>query len=324
MDTACEPLVPLPKSADRYRHEAFFYRGVEEFLSGSLRFIGEAMAQNEPILVVVSAPKIDALKKGLRGSSEAVAFADMADVGSNPARIISAWQRFLSEHSQRNRPVHGIGEPIWAERGPEELAECQRHEELLNLAFTGYDFRLMCPYDESTLPEDVLTEARRTHPLIHGVPSSEASSTYAGAAALSAPDQRPLPPPPHQAVEMAFDDQANLYAVRRFVHEQASRAGLASQPAEDLVLAANEMTTNSLRYGGGSGTVKAWSDSDCFVLEFSDGGRIHDPMIGRLRPDVYGQGGRGFWLANHLCDLVQIRAFSTGTVVRLHRHISQR
>ena len=29
-------------------------------------------------------------------------------------------------------------------------------------------------------------------------------------------------------------------------------------------------------------------------------------------------GGRGVWLANQLCDLVQIRSGAAGTVVRLH------
>ncbi len=29
-------------------------------------------------------------------------------------------------------------------------------------------------------------------------------------------------------------------------------------------------------------------------------------------------GGRGLWLANRLCDLVQVRSGEQGTVVRLH------
>ena len=29
-------------------------------------------------------------------------------------------------------------------------------------------------------------------------------------------------------------------------------------------------------------------------------------------------GGRGLWIANQLCELVQVRTFLTGSVVRLH------
>jgi prepilin-type processing-associated H-X9-DG protein len=31
--------------------------------------------------------------------------------------------------------LRGAGEPIWPERRPAELVECQRHESLLNVAF---------------------------------------------------------------------------------------------------------------------------------------------------------------------------------------------
>ena len=40
-----------------------------------------------------------------------VAFADMANVGANPARIIPAWSDFVASHSGSGRPLRGIGEP---------------------------------------------------------------------------------------------------------------------------------------------------------------------------------------------------------------------
>jgi hypothetical protein len=39
---------------------------------------------------------------------------------------------------------------------------------------------------------------------------------------------------------------------------------------------------------------------------------------GRGKPTADRGSGFGLWLANQLCDLVQIRSFSTGSVVRLH------
>ena len=41
-------------------------------------------------------------------------------------------------------------------------------------------------------------------------------------------------------------------------------------------------------------------------------------MAGRLRPVLDEPGGRGLWLANQLCDLVQVRTFENGNVVRIH------
>jgi hypothetical protein len=40
--------------------------------------------------------------------------------------------------------------------------------------------------------------------------------------------------------------------------------------------------------------------------------------VGRTPPSPDQRAGRGLWLANQLCDLVQIRSTEAGTVVRLH------
>ena len=50
----------------------------------------------------------------------------------------------------------------------------------------------------------------------------------------------------------------------------------------------------------------------------ADDGVIADPLVGRQTPSPERAGGRGLWLANQLCDLVQIRSGASGTVVRLH------
>jgi hypothetical protein len=44
---------------------------------------------------------------------------------------------------------------------------------------------------------------------------------------------------------------------------------------------------------------------------------IDDPLAGRERPAGLHDGGRGLWMVNHLCDLVQVRSSPAGTVVRL-------
>jgi anti-sigma regulatory factor (Ser/Thr protein kinase) len=322
MDTSCGPDTSYSVPGRRYRHEAFLYAGLDEFLGGSVRFIEEATSKGEPVLVVVSAAKIDALRGSLNGLSDSVGFADMAEVGQNPGRIIAAWQEYLGQQSVPGRQVHGIGEPISAERSPAELVECQNHEALLNVAFRDHDFRLMCPYDTSILPEDVVNEALRTHPLVFGCGESTASSSYPGVGELAVPSRRPLPSPPEWAYRLAFRGTADLLKVRHFVALHALAAGLGSKQSDDVVLAANEMATNSIRYGDNQGTLRAWWETGSFICEFSDRGVIDEPMVGRLRPDTEQTGGRGFWLANHLCDLVQVRVFETGSVVRLHSYIT--
>ena len=84
------------------------------------------------------------------------------------------------------------------------------------------------------------------------------------------------------------------------------------------MLCADELAANSLLHGGGRGELRVWRDGAALVCEVSDTGTIDDPLAGRRVPSLDRVGGRGLWLANQLCDLVQLRSGPAGTVVRLH------
>jgi anti-sigma regulatory factor (Ser/Thr protein kinase) len=105
--------------------------------------------------------------------------------------------------------------------------------------------------------------------------------------------------------------------VRRFVETEAAHAGLGTRRTENLVVAVNEVVSNSVRHGGGGGTLQLWAESGDVVCEVRDRGRIADPLAGWRRPPTTTEGGRGLWLVNQLCDLVQVRV-GGGTVVRMH------
>jgi hypothetical protein len=47
-------------------------------------------------------------------------------------------------------------------------------------------------------------------------------------------------------------------------------------------------------------------------------GRIADPLAGRATPTLQQTGGRGMWLVNQLCELVQVRSTDHGVTVRVH------
>src|SRR5919197_5276061 len=150
-----------------FRHEALFYAGRDDFVRHTAPFLRDAAEAEEPTLVVDEARKIDLLREELDGAADGIHFADMAGVGANPARIIPACREFVTRHAPTGRRLRGIGEPILPERTASELAECERHESLLNLAFTGSpSWWLVCPYDTEALDPAVVEEARRTHPYI--------------------------------------------------------------------------------------------------------------------------------------------------------------
>ncbi|WP_225978167.1 anti-sigma factor RsbA family regulatory protein [Gandjariella thermophila] len=308
---------PPSSSEDTFRHEALLYADRTEFLRGALAFIQGGLAGDEPMLVAVPPDKIDMLRAELGADADRVRFEDMTTVGRNPARIISVWRDFVTEHCMPDRRVRGIGEPIWAERSPAELVECERHEALLNLAFADLPaWSLLCPYDVTALAPEVIDRSCRHHPLVRGDGDHRASDRYAGAPAALAGLEQPLPEPPPAREELAFTG-ADLSAVRRAVARMAERAGLTGDRSTELVLAVDELATNSVRHGGGGGVLLLWCEGGALVCEVRDRGHIADPLVGRRRPLRDQPDGRGLWLVNELCDLVQLRSSQAGTVVRV-------
>jgi anti-sigma regulatory factor (Ser/Thr protein kinase) len=310
------------RSEQDFRHEAFMYAGLDEFVRGASAFIRDGLDAGEPTLVVVSAEKIELLRRELGDDAGDVLFADMAEVGANPARIIPAWRDFVAEHADPGRGVRGIGEPIDPDRGPAELVECHRHEALLNVAFADTPgFRLMCPYDTTALHPAVVAHAHETHPLIVDGGAIQPSDRFPGLTAVRAPFDDPLPEPTVEVEELEVDVH-ELPAARELVSRFATAARLSADRASELVIAVNEIATNSVRHGGGSGVLRLWREPDAVVCEVRDSGRIEPPLVGRERP-VSGQiGGYGLWLANQVCDLVQVRSFRTGSAVRVHMRLS--
>jgi anti-sigma regulatory factor (Ser/Thr protein kinase) len=109
----------------------------------------------------------------------------------------------------------------------------------------------------------------------------------------------------------------DVAATRRTVAQWARSCGLPDDRVQVLEVASSELATNSIRHGGGAGTVAMWLDESAAVLEFSDTGTLTDPLTGRLTPAPDREGGRGLYLVNQLCDLVQVRSSDQGTTVRV-------
>jgi anti-sigma regulatory factor (Ser/Thr protein kinase) len=243
-------------------------------------------------------------------------------LGSNPALIIPAWRRFLAEHASDERTVCGIGEPIWAGRSDAELTECQRHESLLNVAFDGGQaWRLLCPYDLEALDEQVIEAARLSHPFLAQDGASHISEAYLQKHETPSPFDGALPVPATPPRELAFTSEG-LANLRGFVSYGAAHAWLGHGRAEDLVLAVNELATNSVRHGGGGGMLRMWTETDTLLCEVHDRGHITEPLVGRITPLSTQPTGRGLWMVNHLCDLVQIRSTTAGSVVRVHMRLA--
>ena len=152
---------------------------------------------------------------------------------------------------------------------PAELAECQRHEALLNLAFADSPgFRLLCPYDTAALEPDGV-EAALPHP--------PASSTADGRVAPSASYRGARRRSPRRSTSRCPSRRRRRASCRstatpsgcvpaRSSARTRSTPGSAATRVEDLVLAVNELATNSVRHGGGAGLLRVWQDDERAAL----------------------------------------------------------
>src|SRR5688500_15751217 len=102
------------------RHEALLYRDDDEFVRGTLPLVEQGVEAGEPVMVAVSAAKIELLRERLGRDSDAVEFADMSEIGRNPTRLISVWRDFVAGNAGA-AGLHGIGEPAWVGRDTDEL-----------------------------------------------------------------------------------------------------------------------------------------------------------------------------------------------------------
>ncbi|WP_436497637.1 anti-sigma factor RsbA family regulatory protein [Actinokineospora sp. HUAS TT18] len=293
-------------TAPEFVHEALVYRDQVGLIDGTVEFLREGVRAGESVFAILPVDSLDAIRVALGPDSGGVRFLDISEVGANPARIIPTI-RGLAEG-----PTRGVGEPVYAGLSEAATAEARLHEALLNLAFDGTPLRLRCPIDAG-LPADAIESSAATHPVIVG---NGTSTTYDPKAALvEFGGALPAPDAVSDVAHFCLDDLPEL---RDLVSVRAGGFGLSRAKALDLTLATNEIVTNSICHGGERGTLRVWDDADAVVCEISDSGHISDPLVGRTVPLPSVPGGRGVWLANQLCDLVQIRSSATGTVVRLH------
>jgi anti-sigma regulatory factor (Ser/Thr protein kinase) len=120
---------------------------------------------------------------------------------------------------------------------------------------------------------------------------------------------------PDAAESLHYSSAGDLSAVRAFVRRHALAMGMSQARTEMLMLAVNELATNTLQHTAGGGRVRVWADSGQIVCEVVDEGPPRE--LRRPMPPVDAVRGRGLAIVQRICDQVDTVSGPDGTTVRL-------
>jgi anti-sigma regulatory factor (Ser/Thr protein kinase) len=268
--------------------------------------VREALTYEAVPVVLADAQQIGEVRAEMGNHAHEVLGFDMSVAGRNPARLLPALQHFLDQHPEQQLAC--VAEPIRFGDPAAVVGEVELHELMLRLpAFHAWNCRLICAYDADALAPAVVSAIEGAH----GGHSADPVDQVDRALAES------LPPRPMTSEDLGVD-RTTLSALRGFIQGRAERAGLNDERVDDLVYAVNEVVTNSICHGEGRARVSFWTETHAVICEVRDRGWIRDPLAGRIAPRPDKIGGRGLWLVNQLCDLVQLRSSPAGTTLRMY------
>jgi hypothetical protein len=302
-----------------FQHEACIYENDSQFLDTALPFLTDGLALGEPVLAVTSPANLELLGAALGGRSGDVDYAESAFFGRRPPRRVAAFYRYWkgAQGGARNGRVRILAEPVWAGRSARDITAWTRMEAALNVTLAATSISMICPYDARTTDPGILTDALRTHPVQVAGSAQSPSPQYADPASFARScDTRPLAQPPDGAE--TFDFGGDLRGLRRFIVGSADAHGVAGDRADMLVLAVSEVGAYLKSRWTASATVRTWEQPGAVVCDFRQpGASISDPFLG-LRPAELVPGhGDGLWLANQICDWMDIRSDPEGCSIQL-------
>ena len=295
-----------------FTHSAFLYDSPARYTGFLVPFICEGLQRGESVAVATDRRRIAQLTAALGDDAAAVRFLPADEWYVRPVRTIAGWVQLLRAARVAGRPAARlVGEVEF--RGDDR--SWVRFESALNAALTGQG-HLLCPYDRSRLPADLIEAARRTHHIVHDG-GWHHSDAYVEPERLLAELAEPAYPVRGEPV-LTLPVGETVIDLRARLRERATTEGwLPAERVEILVLAISELTTNGIRHGGRHRELRVWVDSDAVVCEVADDGpQPPGPLAGYLPPTPGTPGKMGLWLVGQTCDALSLRSVGGVTYAR--------
>lgn len=297
-------------------HQALIYESPEDLAAAVAPFLREGVERGDTVFVATAAANLPALRAEFGAHADGVGLQATEQWAPHPADRLAEVLRMVASLPP-GRELRALGEPLW-HGSPAVKREWARYESIINLALADARLRFICLYDGSH-PEDVIGHACSTHPAVAvDGEGPHASDDFTDVESyVERLDRSAASPPAGETHDFRFDGDHHAFraALARFARE----AGLADDRVEDLVIAANEISSNAVLHGRPPIAARAWARDGEVVCQISDSGPgVHDPLAGWMLPDRPTPGGWGLALSRRLCDALEIVPTAKGTDIHLH------
>jgi len=302
-------------AAAKLAHQAFLYDGAEQFAEAMAPLVRAGTERGDKVLVAAKRASTEALREELGSDGATVELHDTLEWHPRPVHRLMAVQRTLAELPRDGRLL-ALGEPVWTGSAATRR-EWARYESTINVALADAPLRFICLYDRSELPESILDHGRGTHPeVVEGSVACPCATFESPAEFVRELDAGGGATPGRDHYDIPFS--GDHHGFRGMLASLALECGMSADRAEELVLAANEVVTNSVLHGAPPIAARCWVADGDFVCEVSDGGPgVADPFAGWTLPAPGAPGGWGLAVARRICDALEV-AGGGGSRVRLY------
>jgi CheY-like chemotaxis protein len=162
------------------RHEALVYSSKDELAAGTLPFVRHGLACGDRLLVVLREAGRTVLQEAVGGDAARIEFADAVAWYPSPEHAFERYSRYFDDHLERGAPrVRVVAEVIWPRRSEAaDIAGWKRYEAGISTAMAARPVSFICTYDTRELPARIVTDARRTHPVLRTAEGARPSAQY--------------------------------------------------------------------------------------------------------------------------------------------------
>ena len=178
--SAIHDLLDDRRHGEGCRHEALVYSTTEELVAGAVPFMRRGLSVGDSVLIVMRDDARSALRRGLDADAEAIDFADALEWYQSPEHAFDAYTRYIGDRLERGAPrVRVVAEVVWpAASATVAVAEWKRYEAGISSAMASVPVSFICAYDTQELPEGIVADALRTHPLVRTGEGARPSCHY--------------------------------------------------------------------------------------------------------------------------------------------------